>query len=348
VDEALMKAPIAIGRLQRFACDAATDRGVRFFEAGPPTGYRVAIVGSGPAGLSCAHELRRLGHDVVVFEARDIPGGLDTLGIASYKVTAEFALEEIGRICSIGIDLRLDHQVTVDELLRLLSEYDAVFLGVGLGRTAMPGIEGEDLPGVWEALDFIFQTHTHPFEACEVGRHVLVIGGGNTAIDVATAAHRLGAETVMIAYRRGEAAMPAFAYEYELAKAGGVQFEWEALPLRVVAREGSAAGVEFARIDHAGSTSRRGMLRPLPGSEFIIEADMVVMALGHEPLLELLAAIPGLEHDRGRVKVVAATGATTVPKLFAGGDCLRNGGEVVDAVADGKRAALGIHASFGG
>jgi dihydropyrimidine dehydrogenase (NAD+) subunit PreT len=347
VDGALLKAPIAIGRLQRFACDAATKHGVRFFEAGPATGHRVAIIGAGPAGLSCAHELRRLGHDVVVFEARDIPGGLDTLGIAAYKISAEFALEEIGQICSIGIDLRLDHRVNVDEILRLLAEYDAVFLGIGMGRTAMPGIEGQDLPGVWEALEFIFQTHTHPFEACEVGRHVLIIGGGNTAIDVATAAHRLGAETVTIAYRRDESAMPAFAYEYGLAKADGVRFEWDALPLRVIGSDGRASGVEFARVARDGSASRLGVLRPLSGSEFVIEADMVVMALGHEPLIELIAALPGLEHDGGRVKVDAATGATTVPKLYAGGDCLRNGGEVVDAVADGKRAAVGIHASFG-
>jgi dihydropyrimidine dehydrogenase (NAD+) subunit PreT len=367
VDGALLKAPIAIGRLQRFACDAADDRGVRFFHAGPPTGHRVAIVGAGPAGLSCAHELRRLGHDVVVFEARDIPGGLDTLGIAAYKISAEFALEEIGRICSIGIDLRLDHRVSVNELLRFLADYDAVFLGIGLGMTGLPGIEGESLPGVWEALDFIFQTHTYPFEACEIGRDVLVIGGGNTAIDVARAARRLGAGSddrglssdpstqggrtsagsVTIAYRRDESAMPAFAYEYEEAKADGVRFEWDAFPLRVIARDGKAAGVEFARVDRDGSASRLGILRPLHGSEFIIEADMVVMALGQEPFIELLNALPGLEHDWGRVKVDAATGATTVPKLFAGGDCLRNGGEVVDAVADGKRAALGIHASFG-
>ena len=343
VDGALMEAPIAIGRLQRFACDAATDRGARFFEPGPPTGRRVAIVGSGPAGLSCGHELRRLGHEVVVFEARDVPGGLDSLGIAAYKVSAEFALGEIAGICAIGIDLRLGHPVSGDEVVRLLAEYDAVFLGVGLGRTARLGIEGEGLPGVWEALDFILQTHTKPFEACEVGDHVLVIGAGNTAIDVATAARKLGAGSVTIAYRRSEAALPAFAHEYERAKANGVRFEWHVQPLRIVAVDGRAAGVEFARVE-GGSGSRRFEVKPVPGSEFVIEADMVVEALGQEPLLDLLDAMPGLTHDRGRVAVDPATGATTVPKLFAGGDCLRNGGEVVDAVADGKRAARGIHA----
>ena len=345
VDGALMNAPIQIGRLQRHACDAASARGVRFFEPGPPTGRRVAIVGSGPAGLSCAHELRRLGHDVIVFEAREVPGGLDTLGIAAYKISTEFALSEIAMIREIGIDIRLNHRVSADEVARLLGEYDAVFLGVGLGRTAAIGIEGEDLPGVWEALDFIFQTHTRPFEDCEVGRHVLILGAGNTAVDVATAARRLGAETVTIAYRRGEAAMPAFAYEYGLAKADGVRFEWQASPLRVVGRDGRAAGVEFVRTE-VGEGSRRREVRPIPGSEFVLEADMIVKALGQEPLLDLLDALPGLKHDRGRIAVDAA-GATTVPRFFAGGDCLRNGGEVVDAVADGKRAARGIHASLG-
>jgi glutamate synthase (NADPH/NADH) small chain len=346
VESARVKAPIQIGRLQRFACDTASARGLRFFRPGPPTGRRVAVVGSGPAGLSCAHELRRLGHEVVVFEARGVPGGLDTLGIAAYKITTEFALSEVEMVREIGIDVRLNHRVSAAEVVRLLSEYDAVFLGIGLGRTARLGVEGEDLSGVWEALDFIFQTHTRPFEDCEIGRRVLVIGAGNTAIDVATAAKRLGAETVTIAYRRGEAAMPAFAYEYGLAKADGVRFEWHAQPLRVVGRDGKAAGVEFIRTESAGSESRRGEVRPVPGSEFVLEADMVVMALGQEPLLDLLDALPGLRHDRGRVLVDPATGATSIPKLFAGGDCLRNGGEVVDAVRDGKAAARGIHASF--
>jgi glutamate synthase (NADPH/NADH) small chain len=344
VDGALMHAPIAIGRLQRFACDTASDRAARFFEAGPPTGQRVAIIGSGPAGLSCAHALRRLGHEVVVFEGRDVPGGLDRLGIAAYKIPVEFALAEIAMIREVGIDIRLGQRVPAEDLPGLLEAYDAVFLGIGLGRTAPLGIEGEDLPGVWEALDFLFQTHQRPLEDCEVGRQVLVIGGGNTAIDVATTARRLGAEVATIAYRRGEDAMPAFAYEYALAKADGVRFEWHAAPLRVVARGGRAFGVEFVRVE---PSSRRDGLRPVPGSAFVVEADLIVKALGQEPLVDLLGAFPGLAHDRGRVAVDPATGATSVPGLFAGGDCLRNGGEVVDAVQDGKVAALGIHHHLG-
>lgn len=344
VDNVLMRSPVPIGRLQRHACDAASTRKLRFFQPGPPTGKKVAIVGSGPAGLTCAHELRKKGHDVVVFEARDVPGGLNTLGIAAYKISTEFALTEVELVRQVGVDIRLNQRITADALKKLLKDYDAVFLGVGLGATQSLAIEGENLKGVWEALEFIFQTHTKPFAECEVGKHVLVIGAGNTAIDVATAARRLGAEQVTIAYRRGESAMPAFAYEYELAKEDGVRFDWHVQPVRVVGTNGTAQGVEFARTQADDAASRNGALKRVPGSEFVVAADMIVKALGQQSLLELLKALPGLKLDRGQVVVDRATGATSIPKLFAGGDCIRNGGEIVDAVQDGKLAAAGIHA----
>ncbi|WP_435016134.1 NAD(P)-dependent oxidoreductase [Tundrisphaera sp. TA3] len=334
VDLALMAAPIPIGRLQRFACDALMGEigDAPIFEPGPPTGRRVAIVGSGPAGLSCAHELRRLGHDVVVFEARSVPGGLDSLGIASYKISTDYALNEIDRIRRIGIDIHLDSPVSAEGVRDLLAGYDAVFLGIGLGRTRALGVEGEGLDGVWEALDFIFQTHEKALSDCTIGRHVLVLGAGNTAIDVATATRRLGAETVTIAYRRDESTMPAFAFEYDLAKRDGVRFAWNVRPVRFVGEGGSVRGVEFASPD--GSTS-------------ILPADLVVKAFGQEPLRDLVAALPGLAHREGRIVAAPATGQTSIPGLFAGGDCLRRGGEVVDAVRDGRDAALGIDAYVG-
>jgi dihydropyrimidine dehydrogenase (NAD+) subunit PreT len=346
VDRALAKAPVQIGRLQRFACDIASAREVRFFEPGLPTGKRVAVIGSGPAGLSCAHELRRLGHDVVVFEARNLPGGLDTLGIAAYKISTEFALSEVEMIRQIGIAIELNHRVTGDEVRALLHSFDAVFLGIGLGRTLPLGVAGEELEGVWEALDFIFQTHTKPLSECVVGLNVLVIGAGNTAIDVATAARRLGADSVTIAYRRSEASIPAFAYEYALARSDGVRFEWFCQPIRILGAGGAATGVEFMRTELTSPDSRSGRVNTVLGSNFVIAADMVVKALGQEPLYDLVAALPDLKTDGGKILVDRSTRATSVTGLFAGGDCLRHGGEVVDAVQDGKMAARGIHAAL--
>lgn len=344
VDNTLLQAPVKIGRLQRFACDDARDHGATFFEAGKSTGKRVAIVGGGPAGLTCAHELRKAGHAVTVFEARELPGGINTHGIAVYKYDTAFALSEVEQVKAIGgIDLRCSSPVDGAGVSRLLNDYDAVFLAVGLGKTAALGIDGETLPGVWEALDFIFQTHLKPLDQCECGKNVIVIGGGNTAVDVATATVRLGAEHVTIAYRRGEEAMPAFKYEYELTKSDGIRWEFSAAPVRVVDRGGIAAGVEFVRTKQTGE-GRTAKLENVAGSEFVLHADMVIKALGQEALIDLFRAVPGLKVERGRVVVDRATGATSIKKLFAGGDCTSKGAEVVDAVQEGKIAARGIHA----
>jgi glutamate synthase (NADPH/NADH) small chain len=341
VDRILQGEAVPIGGLQRFAVDWADEKGLSFFEPGTDTGRRVAIVGAGPAGLSCAFELRRRGHAVDVFESGDLAGGLNTIGIAAYKITTEYALSEVERVRAMGAEISLETPIDGAGLADLMEEYDAVFLGIGLGATASLRIPGDDVGGVWEALEFIYQTHRKPFAECEIGRRVVVIGGGNTAIDAATAAVRLGAERVTIAYRRTQADMPAYAHEYELAKGDGVVFEWLAAPLECLHSGGKLTGLRMQRLEMQG-VGREATLVPVAASEFTLECDMVVKALGQQPLVEFMDAIDGLEIDRGRVVVDPHSGATSVPGLFAGGDCISKGAEVVNAVEEGKIAARGI------
>jgi glutamate synthase (NADPH/NADH) small chain len=298
----------------------------------------VAVVGAGPAGLSCAYELRRHGHAVTVLEARSVAGGLNTLGIAAYKITTDYSLSEVERIRAMGVDIRLGAAVAPGQVSALLSEYDAVFLGVGLGPTQSLGIPGEEL--LWEGLDFVFQTHTGALTDCVVGRQVVVIGGGNTAIDCATAAARLGAEQVTLAYRRTAAEMPAYPHEVALARRDGVVFEWLLAPVAAVAPGGKLEAIRCQRLEMVGE-GRAATLRPRPGEEVVLPCDMAVKALGQGALASV-AAVPGLRLERGRVVVDPATGATNVPGLFAGGDCVNGGAEVVNAVQEGKVAAAGI------
>jgi glutamate synthase (NADPH/NADH) small chain len=341
VDRTLQGEAVPIGGLQRYAVDWADERELSFFEPGPDSGKRVAVVGAGPAGLSCSFELRRQGHAVTVFEAGDIAGGLNTIGIAAYKITTEYALSEVERVTAMGAEIRLGTPIDGAGLAGLMEEYDAVFLGIGLGATASLGIPGEDTDGVWEALEFIYQTHLKPFADCEVGRRVVVIGGGNTAIDAATAAVRLGAERVTIAYRRTRADMPAYEHEYQLAKGDGVAFEWLISPLECLHRGGGLTGLRVQRLEMHGQ-GREATLAPVAGKEFTLQCDMVIKALGQQPLVDFMSAIDGLEIDRGRLVVDPDSGVTSVPGLFAGGDCISKGAEVVNAVEEGKIAAHGI------
>ena len=336
----LNEKPIQIGLLQRYATDHAMAKGVQFFERGPATGKKIAVIGAGPAGLSCAHELAKHGIEAVIFEAKDVVGGLNTYGIAAYKMTTDFALAEVEYVKQIGIDIRTNTPVGKDlPVTKLLADYDAVFLGVGLGKTAALGIPGEELAGVYEALDFIMPTRLQKMQECVVGENVLVIGAGNTAIDVATAARRLGANSVTIVYRRGENEMPAFKYEYELAKADGVKFLWHTVLQRIVGENGSVAGLQCV---HAEPSAKDAKLERIADSEHTMACDMVVAALGQEPLYDLYKTIPNLDVQGKKVVINANTGETSVKGLFAGGDCVNGGGEVVDAVEMGKIAARGM------
>jgi glutamate synthase (NADPH/NADH) small chain len=334
VDALRTHRPIPIGRLQRYACDAASAKGERFFHPGTPTGRKVAIIGSGPAGMTCAHELRKRGHGVVVFESRDVPGGLPSHGIAAYKIKRDFALSEIEMLQQLGIEIRLNHPVSSDELNRLIAEYDAVFLGMGLGKSPPFTIPGHDLQGVWDALDFIAQTHNKPLVECQVGRRVMVIGAGNTAMDAAIAAVRLGAPEVTIVYRKGPESMPAYGHEFDRAKADGVRFRWNVQPIRITGKT-AVQGIDLA------CTTNLDSKRDVPAAPTShVPADMVVLALGQSPV----DGLDGLKINHGRIAIDPTTGATSIPRVFAGGDCVRIGGELVHAVQDGKIAAAGIHA----
>jgi dihydropyrimidine dehydrogenase (NAD+) subunit PreT len=338
--------PIEIGRLQRYAVDYVLDNNIRMFEAGAPNGRRVVCIGSGPASLACAAELAKWGYEAVVYDKNEMPGGLNTYGIAAYKTRAWESVREVKMVEGLGVRFRQNVEVGKDvSLAELERQFDAIFIGVGLGETADLRIPGEELEGVHSAIEFIEPTKTRPFETIDVGCRVVVIGAGNTAIDVVTAARRLGAERVAIVYRRGEREMSAFKYEYELAQKDGVVFYWNAQPVRIVGAS-HVEGLECVRTRLVGS-GRRARVESIPGTEFVIPADMVVRALGQQPALRFLESVPGLTLSGGHVVVDPETGQTGNPRYFAGGDCVNGGREVVDAVAEGMRAAQGIHAWVG-
>jgi len=339
------KKPVEIGRLQRYAVDHVLDRKIQVLKPSPANGHRVALIGAGPASLSCAVELRKLGYATVIYEAKANPGGLNTYGIAAYKMRAADAIREIEMIRELGVEIRTGVMVGKDiSLPQLDREFESIFIGVGLGSTEELHIENERVRRVVDALSFIERTKTNGLEHVQVGTRVAVIVGGNTAIDVATAARRLGAEVVYMIYRRSREEMSAFDYEYELAQADGVTFVWQAASVRVVPdARGRAVGLVCVKTE-LGPPDQSGRRSPrlIPGTEFTLEVDMIVKALGQKKL-EFLKEIPGLELNRGRVVVNPETMQTSNPKYFAGGDCVNGGAEVVDAVAHGKRAARGIH-----
>ena len=343
----LEKDPIRIGSLQRFATDHVTQHGIQVLHApAAKSGKRVAVIGAGPAGLGCAAELARLGHAVTVFDKKPAGGGLNTYGIAYYKMRPEVSLEEVRMIERLGVEFRTGVEVGRDvQAADLERDFDAIFLGIGLGGANRLGIPGEDLPEVVDALEFIEWIHTRPLHEVPVGRRVAVLGCGNTAIDAVTQALRLGAEKATVIYRRGPADMSAYDFEYELAKADGAGFLFHAAPVEVLGQGGHVTGLRLARTE-----IRDGRAATVPGSEWVEPVDLVLKAVGQEKQAALMQRLfPGLTLDsRGRVEHDPATMRTNLPQIYAGGDCTSGGREVVNAVAEGKKAARGIHVQLAG
>jgi len=340
------ESPIEIGRLQRYAVEQVLHNNIQLFRPGPFNGKRVACIGAGPASLACAAELAKYGYNVSIYDRNELPGGLNTYGIAAYKARAAESVREADLIKQLGVQLCQRFEVGRDiSFADLENQFDAVFIGIGLGETWPLDLPGENLYGVYGAIEFIEETKTRAFAQVEVGYRVACIGAGNTAIDVVTAARRLGADTVYLIYRRGEPEMPAFAYEYELAKQDGVSFLWQTQPVRVFGEGGVVTGLGCVRT-RLGSPDAKGRRSPtpIPGTEFRLDVDMVVRAVGQKPTTDPLRAVNGLELNFDGTVKINDRHQTGNPKFFAGGDCTNGGKEVVDAVADGMAAARALDA----
>jgi glutamate synthase (NADPH/NADH) small chain len=345
--------PIEIGRLQRYSIDwfyENWDKTKQMYKPAKSNGKKVACIGGGPASLGAAFNLAMLGYGVIVYDKNDKPGGLNTYGIARYKMSAEEALKEVELVKHVGVKFKqsceVGKDVKVDQLVR---DNDAIFVGVGLGQTEDLGIPGEDLPGVVDAITFIDELKHNKLRDVKVGRRVAVIGAGNTSVDAATQAKRLGAEMVMVLYRRSEAEMPAYEYEYEIAKKDGCVYYFLTAPKRIVGK-GVVQGIECIRMKLGKpDASGRPSPEPISGSEFTLECDMVIKSLGQKKQREFAEKTLGLKTDkRGRLVVDEVTMQTSNPKFYAGGDCVNGGREVVNAVAHGKRAAWAIHKQLTG
>jgi dihydropyrimidine dehydrogenase (NAD+) subunit PreT len=336
------KQPIQIARLQRFAMDALHESGAPLpFTPGTETGFSVALIGAGPASLACAAELRRRGIHTHLYDARPLPGGLNTYGVAEYKLPLVESLREIEMLSQLGVDFHFDTMIDAATLAELERKHDAVFLGIGLGAIHQLGIAGEQLAGVTNALDLIAGYKSG--ERTNVPARVVVVGAGNTAIDAAIASVRLGATDVHIVYRRGPEQMSAFSFEYEHARDEGVKFLWHVQPTGIRGDK-MVRSLELTKL----VPSEAGSLVPQSGSAFSLETDLIVLSIGQGTHAGFLSEPGGtgarVQLERGRILIDRVTGQTSNPKFFAGGDCTNGGREVVDAVAEGKRAGIGIAA----
>ncbi len=337
--------PIKIGKLQRVATEYAYDRGLQFFERGAARPGRVAIVGGGPAGLACAHELARLGFESVIFEGRELPGGLNSTGVAPYKLQLPDAIREVSYVLEIGgIELRTGVKVGQDlTFAQLEADFDAIFVGVGLGPDGVLDIEGEDLEGVVGATVWIERMKLEPGFGLGGVKKAAIIGGGNTAIDVVRELRGLGVDDVVMIYRKDGAAMSGYEHEWSAARIEGARAQFWTQPVGFTGEGGKVTGVRCLSLKPMGpDESGRAWVEPIPGSESVIGADLVVLAVGQSKLESMMSAVEGLAFDKGRLVVDAETGQCSNPRYFAGGDCANGGKEVVNAAAEGKRAARGL------
>ncbi len=327
---------IQIGKLQRYATDAAFEAGWTYYEAGEDTGKKVVCVGGGPASLAAAHRLRRQGHQVTVIEKGHFLGGLNTTGIASYKMKADRSISEVEWLLSIGgIDIRsgvsVPDQLSWDDLK---SEFDAIFIGFGLGEDSLLSLPSADSEGVIGAVDFIAQMKLSPIDVSSV-QNAIVIGGGNTALDAVRELRGLGVESVTLAYRGGESQMSGYAHEWAEAKTEGVVPSWRSQPLSFAADADSrVSSVTFQMMDENK--------QPISGQTKTIPADLVLLAIGQGKLGSLTTGLDGLQVEWGKI-VTDDDGATGAQGVYAGGDCRNGGKEVVNAVAEGDQAAQAIH-----
>jgi dihydropyrimidine dehydrogenase (NAD+) subunit PreT len=334
--------PIQIARLQRYSTEKAIYEKWPLFKRKPSNGKKVAVIGAGPAGLSCAHVLSREGIDVTVYEKEAKGGGLMTYGIAAYKVTPQFCEDEVNYILSIGgIEIKYNQElgkdISIDELK---SKYDAVYIGIGVGLARHLDIPGEELEGVVDAISFIYDIRSKPFNEVKVGENVAVIGMGMTAIDAATQAKRLGAKQVTMVYRRTQAEMPCTQTELDLAKLDGCNITWLAAPKEILGESGKVTQLVCSSMV-LGEPDASGRRSPVDtGETTILEVDMVIKAAGQMPF-ETLVANSKLNHQYGKV-ITDSNGVTSMKGVFAGGDCVNGGKEVVDAVQAGKDGAAGI------
>lgn len=343
----LEEKPISISKLQRYSTDKAIANNWKLFERKPSNGRKVAVVGAGPAGLACAHALSLQGVDVTIFEKEEKGGGLLTYGVAAYKLTTQFCKEEVDYITSIGgIDIRYKMELGVNISLKELQEkYDAVFLGVGVGVARSLDIPGENLDGVVDAISFVYDIRTKDYASVKVGDNVAVIGMGMTAIDAATQSKRLGANDVTLIYRRTENEKPCSDFEFELVKQDGCACIWLASPKEVLGENGKVKQLVCSKMT-LGEPDASGRRAPVDtGETFTINVDMVIKAAGQSPF-EMLISQALINHQHGRI-LIDEHSETSVKGVFAGGDAVNGGKEVVNAVQEGKDAAKGILAYLG-